>query len=406
MIAAGHAADLGANVILLEKMNRPGRKLGITGKGRCNISNSAPLEIFIEKTKPDGRFLRSAFSTFFSDDIVEYMNLIGVKTMEERGGRIFPVNGSATEIVKKMEIWLAGKNAKIVTNTRAKCLIINESKIRGIIALTGKSGKRVEKRYFADRVLIATGGLSYPATGSTGDGYRLAESAGHTITSLLPSLVPLESSSPYLSILSGLEMKNIKVTVLVDNRKRYEEFGEMTFTSFGVTGPVILSLSREIVNHLEKKQSIEISIDLKPALEYKKLDNRILRDLNTRGKEELKNILRGLLPPPLVDVALRETKLAGYKKGNQVSSAERRILAEWLKGFRIIITGYRPFKEAIITSGGLDINEIDQRNMESKLVKGLYFAGEILNLDAPTGGYNLQIAFSTGWVAAEGIFKE
>ena len=406
MIAAGHAADLGASVVLLEKMNRPGRKLGITGKGRCNISNNAPLDLFIEKIKPDGRFLRSAFSTFFSEDIVEYMNLIGVETQGERGGRIFPANGSAPEIVRKMERWLAGKKVTVVTNTRAKNLIINESKIKGVVALTGKSGSRVEKRYHSNSVLIATGGLSYPATGSTGDGYRLAESADHTITPLLPSLVPLESSCPYLSILSGLEMKNIKVTVFVDNKKRDEEFGEMLFTSFGISGPIVLSLSREIVSHLEKKQRVEISIDLKPALDFTKLDNRIVRDLNSRGKEELNSILRGLLPPPLVDVALKDTKLSGYKKGNQVNSAERRIMAEWLKGFRIAITGYRSYKESIITSGGVDLNEVNQRSMESKLVKGLYFAGEVLNLDAPTGGYNLQIAFSTGWVAAEGIFKE
>ena len=198
MIAAGHAADLGANVVLLEKMNRPGRKLGITGKGRCNISNNAPLELFVEKIKPDGRFLRSAFSTFFSDNIVEFMNHIGVETQGERGGRIFPVNGNATEIVKKMERWLAGKSVRLVTNTRVKSLVINESEVKGVVTLTEKSSKRVEKRYFADSVLIATGGLSYPATGSTGDGYRLAESARHTITPLLPSLVPLESSSPYL----------------------------------------------------------------------------------------------------------------------------------------------------------------------------------------------------------------
>ena len=201
-------------------------------------------------------------------------------------------------------------------------------------------------------------------------------------------------------------MKNINITVFVDKKKRYEEFGEMTFTSFGVSGPVVLSLSRDIISHIEKKQNVEMSIDLKPALEHKKLDNRILRDLNNRGKEELNSILRGLLPPPLVEVALRETKLSGYKKGNQISSAERRTVADWLKKFRIIITGYRPYKEAIITSGGVNLNEIDQRSMESKLVKGLHFAGEILNLDAPTGGYNLQIAFSTGWVAAEGIIKE
>ncbi|MFC2151103.1 NAD(P)/FAD-dependent oxidoreductase [Bacteroidota bacterium] len=401
LMAAGKSAELGAKVLVLEKMNKPGRKLGITGKGRCNITNTAPLAEFISQVKPNGRFLRSSFSNFFSNELIDFFNGIGVKTVTERGGRVFPENGKAVELVKSMLGWCKNTGVITKTNFTVNELLINENHIIGVRGISEESGRKEDISYLASKVIITTGGLSYPATGSTGDGYKLAESVGHKVNPQSPSLVPLETEGIKAKQLSGLELKNIRGTVWIDGKKAAEDFGEMSFLDFGITGPIVLSLSRLIVPAIQENKDIIFSIDLKSALDDKKLDNRLLRDFNEKGKVTFRNILNGLLPKSLIPVCIQETKIESEKLGHQITSNERKELRKWLKNFNFKVTGHRPFEEAIITVGGVDTNEINQKTMESKLIKGLYFAGEILDLDAPTGGYNLQIAFSTAWVAAQ-----
>jgi len=398
LMVAGQSAELGNKVLVLERMNRPGRKLSITGKGRCNITNTAPLTEFINQVQPNGRFLRSSFSNFFSDEVIEFFNKIGVKTVVERGGRVFPESGKAVEVVKAMTKWCHNKDVLVKTDCRVNSLIIENGAIVGVKATIDK---KQTVSYKAEKVIIATGGVSYPATGSTGDGYKLAESAGHKINPVWPSLVPLETEGNIAKRLSGLELRNIRGTIWIDGKKAGEDFGEMTFMDFGISGPIILSLSRLIVPAIKANKEVVFSIDLKAALDDKKLDNRLIRDLNDKGKETLYSILGGLLPKILIPVCIEYTKIDSNKLGHQISSNERKELKKWLKNFNFKVIGHRPWEEAIITCGGVNTNEVNQKTMESKLVKGLYFAGEVLDLDAPTGGYNLQIAFSTAWTAAQ-----
>ena len=401
LMAAGQSAELGAKVLVLERMNRPGRKLGITGKGRCNITNTAPLAEFIRQVQPNGKFLRSSFSNFFSAELIEFFNNIGVKTVVERGGRVFPESGKAVELVKSMVNWCKNKGVTIKTNFRVNSLIIKDDCVLGVSGTFEENGKKETNSFTANKIIIATGGVSYPATGSTGDGYKLAKSVGHKINPTWPSLVPLETEGTTAKQLSGLELRNIKGTVWADGKKIGEDFGELSFTDFGITGPIVLSLSRLIVPAIRENKEVIFSIDLKSALDDKKLDNRLIRDLNDKGKETFKNILSGLLPKILISTCIQCTNIDANKIGHQISSNERKELRKWLKNFNLKITGHRPFEEAIITVGGINTNEVNQKSMESKLIKGLYFAGEILDLDAPTGGYNLQIAFSTAWTAAQ-----
>lgn len=406
LMAAGQAAILGENVLILERMNRPGRKLSITGKGRCNITNTAPLAEFIRQVQPNGRFLRSSFSNFYSDELISFFNDIGVKTIIERGGRVFPESGKAVELVKSMITWCKNKGVTIKTSIKVNSLIIENDKVLGVRGIPDEKGNNEQISFEANKVIISTGGASYPATGSTGDGYKLAKSAGHKINPIFPSLVPLETEGAIAKQLNGLELRNVKATVWIDGKKDGEDFGELSFMNFGITGPIVLSLSRLIVPAIKENKEIIFSIDLKAALEDKKLDNRLIRDLNDKGKEPFKNILTGLLPMVLIPICLQETKIDAEKIGHQISSNERKELRKWLKNFNLKVTGHRPFEEAIITVGGVDTNEVNQKTMESKLIKGLYFAGEVLDLDAPTGGYNLQIAFSTAWTAAQSVNKQ
>lgn len=405
LMAAGQSAILGENVLILERMNRPGRKLSITGKGRCNITNTAPLAEFIRQVQPNGRFLRSSFSNFYSDELISFFNDIGVKTVIERGGRVFPESGKAVELVKSMITWCKNKGVTIKTSIKVNSLIIENGKVLGVRGIPDEKGNNEQIIFEAHKVIISTGGASYPATGSTGDGYKLAKSAGHKINPIFPSLVPLETEGVIAKQLNGLELRNVKATVWIDGKKAGEDFGELSFMSFGITGPIVLSLSRLIVPAIKENKRIIFSIDLKAALEDKKLDNRLIRDFNDKGKETFKNILTGLLPKVLIPICLQETKINAEKIGHQISSNERKELRKWLKNFNLKVTGHRPFEEAIITVGGVDTNEVNQKTMESKLIKGLYFAGEVLDLDAPTGGYNLQIAFSTAWTAAQSVNK-
>jgi predicted Rossmann fold flavoprotein len=404
LMASGQAACLGARTLLIEKMKRPGRKLAITGKGRCNLTNITPLEEFIEHFGSRGRFLRHAFSRFFSEELLAFFEELGVPTIVERGGRVFPKSGNALDIVDSLLNWTEKSGVETIEERMVTRLIVEGGKVAGVeVARTFNRGKQSsgakKEKYYADTVIIATGGASYPDTGSTGDGYRLAESVGHTIVPIRPALVPLETAGDVAGRLEDLNLRNVNVRILVRGKKVADAFGEILFTSFGLSGPVTLSLSHRVVDLLISGQRVELSIDLKPALDHRKLDARLLRDLDRRGKEPFRTILGGLLPRKLIPLCLELTGIDGEIPGNQITAEKRKRLRRWLKSFNFEVTGYRPFKEAIVTAGGVDTGEIDPRTIASRLVKGLYFAGEVIDIAADTGGYNLQAAFSTGWLA-------
>lgn len=417
LLAAGIAAENGQKVLLLEKMSQLGRKLSITGKGRCNITNHAEVQDFIAKVEPDGRFLMSAFSAFYNNELIELLNRIGVKTKLERGGRYFPENNSAPDLTKKLIQWCEKTGVKIICNFKVDRLITYKTATNeGVLIhkIKGVQGYSIQKEsklksvghlvdntsYTGSRVLICTGGLSYPATGSDGDGYRMIRKVGHTVSSCMPCLVPLEIDNQLTKQLNGLELRNIRAVIRERGKLISSEFGELSFISTGLSGPIILTLSRSAIPLLNQKRSISIEIDFKPALDDEKLDKRLIRDFTDRGKEPVSSILRGLMPKKLIPICLQQTKMPKDHIGALVTAKERRKLHDFLKSFSIKINGYRPFSEAIITKGGVSLKEINQKTMESKLVSGLFIAGELLDVDGPTGGYNLQIAFSTAYSAA------
>ena len=391
LMAAGRAAELGGQVLLLEKMKQSGRKLCITGKGRCNITNTAELHEFIAHFGKTGNFLRQAYSQFFNTDLMGFFESLGLQLVTERGGRVFPASGKAKDVRDVLLKWLKKHGVTIKPSSPVNTILIKNGQVTGV-ACHGR-------KYPCDAVILATGGASYPATGSTGDGYQFSESGGHTIIPTRPALVPLETSGDSTGKMPGLNLRNVKVSLFVNGKKKREAFGEVVFAKFGITGPAILTLSGEIVDLLEKQQQIELSLDLKPALDDKKLDARLIRDFTTRVKETLASVLRGLLPHEIIPVCLAETQLGADRTVTNITAAERRKLRLWLKDFRLKVTGHRPFSEAIITAGGINTKEIDPRTMESRFTKGLYIVGELLDIQADTGGYNLQAAFSTGWVA-------
>ena len=391
LLAAGRAAELGGKVLLLEKMNTPGRKLLITGKGRCNITNSASISEFIKHVKPDGRFLRNAFSQFYSEDILNLLQKYGVEVTLERGGRYFPTGNKAKDVLDALLKWVEELKVEIRCGQKVQKLLTENNQIQGLLV----NGQKI----FSKQVILAIGGKSYPATGSSGEGFELAKAAGHSVEKLMPALVPVVTEGNIAQKLQGLALKNVRATVWVNGKKAGEDFGEMLFTHYGLSGPIILTLSRLMVTEIEKGNSVELSVDLKPALDEQKLDKRLIRDLNEQGKKKIGNIFRGLLPASMIPVFLEILKLDPQKEGHQITSKERKQIRNLLKNMRFNIRGHRSFKEAIITAGGVSTKEIVPKTMESKLISGLYFAGEMINLDAETGGYNLQIAFSTGWLA-------
>jgi predicted Rossmann fold flavoprotein len=405
LMAAGQAAEQGAETLLLEKMDRLGRKLRITGKGRCNLTNMAPMSEFLAHFGPNGRFLRQAFHRFFTHDLVGFFEDLGVGTLTERGGRVFPDQGQAQDVVDAMIGWVRQRDVTIRNRSPVERLLIEGGRVVGV-----RVSHPPGETYRGDAVIVATGGASYPATGSTGDGYRLAQSVGHSIVPIRPALVPLETAGDFAPRLQGLSLRNVRVRVWIDpqlprqqfrstQQVRGEAFGEMMFTHFGVSGPIILSMSKGIVDALRQGQSVEISIDLKPALDERQLDARLLRDLDAYGKQHFRTLLKGLLPRKLIPICTDLTGIPPDKVGHQITAEERGRLRAWLKDFRLEVNGYRPFTQAIITAGGVDTREVDPRSMASRLVEGLFFAGEVLDMDADTGGYNLQAAFSTGWLA-------
>jgi predicted Rossmann fold flavoprotein len=405
LMAAGQAAEMEADTLLLEKMKRPGRKLRITGKGRCNLTNVVPLEDFVERFGPNGVFLRQAFAQFFTPDLVGFFEGLGIHTKTERGGRVFPTSEKAQDVVDALVHWVVKQGVALQTQSPAEELVVEGDRIAGVQARSPLSQSKTGS-YPANSVIIATGGASYPATGSTGDGYRLAEAVGHTVVPIRPALVPLETSGNVAQRLQGLSLRNSAVRLRVDGQQRADAFGEMLFTHFGVSGPMILYLSKLAVEALREGQSVELSIDLKPALDRKTLDARLLRDLDAQGKKHFHNLLKGLLPSKLIPVCIDLVGIPADKPAHQITAKERTRLLSWLKDFRLEVTTHRPFEEAIVTAGGVALDEIDPRTMESRLVKGLYFAGEVLDIDANTGGFNLQAAFSTGWVAGRAAAQQ
>jgi len=392
LMAAGQAAQAGVETLLLEKMNRPGRKLGIAGNERCNLTNLAPLPEFIPHFALNGRFLRQAFSRFFSSELVAFFEELGVRTVTERGGRVFPASGRARDVVNALVQWIGQRGVTLQTRSPVKRLIVEGRRVVGVQVSRGQV-------YRGDAVIVATGGASYPDTGSTGDGYRLAEAVGHSIVPIRPSLVPLETAGDVAQRLQGLSLESVTVRVLVDGRKKAQAFGEVLFTHFGLSGPIILSLSRQIVDFLRLGRRVTLSLDLEPALDDRQLDARLLRELAAHGKRQFHTILKTFLPAKMIPVCAESTGIPANRMAHQITAQERTRLRMWLKDFRLEVTGYRPLTEAIITAGGVDTREVDPRTMASRLVGGLYFTGEVLDVDAGTGGFNLQAAFSTGWVA-------
>ena len=391
IMAAGKAAERGMDVLLLEKNDRIGRKILISGKGRCNITNSTDIEGLIENVPGNGNFLYSAFYTFSNQDLIDFLERNGLKTKVERGGRVVPVSDKSSDVVDTLQKYLIKSGVKLMLNTAVKEVKAENGQVRSVI--TENSGE-IE----CDSVIIATGGASYPGTGSTGDGYRMAEKLGHTIVQLKPSLVPLIAGQEWVKELQGLSLKNIEITVKNKNGKViYNDFGEMLFTHFGVSGPVILSASRHILDY--DYRDVKLIIDLKPALSEEKLDARIQRDFEKYSRKQFKNSLDDLLPQKLIPVIVNLSGIPSDKYVNQITRDERKGLVRLLKGLEIDIVGARSIKEAIVTAGGVSTLEIKPSTMESKLVKGLYFAGEVIDVDAYTGGFNMTIAFSTGYLA-------
>lgn len=401
MMSAITSAENGNEVILIEKMPSFGKKMLITGKGRCNITSSLYMSDFIKNTPGNGTFLYSAFQNYTNRDIIDFLKSQGLEVKEERGNRVFPVTDKSIDVVNCFLKRINELGIKRKLNTRVEKILIKENKVIGV---------RTEKEIIqADKIILATGGKSYPLTGSTGDGYKMASELGHEIVKIKPSLVPLEVyERDECKSLQGLSLKNIKIKFIdiEKNKIIYEDFGEMIFTHFGISGPTILSGSAHLVRYknideLLKNKKIKLNIDLKPALTEEQLDNRILRDFKEVKNKQFKHSLDKLLPQKMIQTIIENSKIDPEKRVNEITREERKRLINNLKKLEVTIKGFRPVEEAIITSGGINVKEINPKTMESKLINGLYFAGEIIDVDAYTGGFNLQIAYSTGYTAGQ-----
>lgn len=398
LMAAGTAAKRGLSVTLLERDEKPGRKLAITGKGRCNLTNACfDLNELISNVPGNGRFLYGAFSRFGPSDTMAFFEELGVPLKTERGNRVFPQSDSAYDIVDALVRFIT-KAGVVREKGRAKKLLFENGEVRGCVTEDGRT-------LSAENVLIATGGLSYPVTGSTGDGYSLAREAGHTVTELRPSLVPLECFEGWCTEAQGLSLRNASLTVedAATHTEIYKDFGEMLFTHYGVSGPMILSASAHL-REMEKKRFL-LHIDLKPALSIEQLDARLLRDLSVNANKNLFNTLALSLPRKMIPIIVKLSGVDGMQKGNQVTREMRAAIEAKMKDLVLTVTDFRPIDEAVVTAGGVAVNEIDPKTMESRLQKGLYFAGEVIDVDAYTGGFNLQIAFSTGILAGKSVLK-
>ena len=396
LMAATIAAEKQQTILLVEKMDQAGRKLRITGKGRCNLTNTSPIKEFISHIGSDGRFMRNAFSMFFNNELMQFFEQKGVTLNIERGSRVFPQSGKALDIFLALINGIErNKNITILKNTSATELITSPAGIAGVVLSNGTT-------VAATKVILATGGKSYPLTGSTGEGYTLAKNVGHTIVDPIPSLVPLVCTEKITDELIGFTLKNVSLTISDSNDKKIcNFFGEMTFTPDGIGGPIVLSASRMVSRRLQNGEQLRATLDLKPALDHDVLDKKLIRELDENGTRILKDALRLWLPAEMIPLALQTMTIEHYKRLNQVSATDRKKILRMLKALPFTIVGTRGFDEAIVTQGGVSLKEVNPKTMESKLVKNLYITGELLDLDADTGGYNLQIAFSTGYAAGK-----
>lgn len=390
MLAAYQAAKCGNDVSLYEKNEKLGKKIFITGKGRCNVTNACEVEELLDHVVTNKEFLYSGFYSFTNNAMMELLEELGCPLKVERGNRVFPVSDHSSDVIAALQRGLRKENVDIYLNTTVKKILIEEEKATGVRLASGDTVK-------ADKIIVATGGMSYQATGSNGDGYDFARKAGHKVTKLTPALVPFEIKEDFCKQLMGLSLRNVAVTMTADGKKIYDDFGEMLFTHFGISGPVVLSASSYIGRHQGKE--LKFIIDLKPALTKEQLDHRVLKDFNKALNKDFVNSLDHLLPKKLIPVIIELSGIPEHKKVNEITKKERETFVSLLKHLELTITGVRGFKEAIITQGGVNVKEIDPGTMESKKIKGLYFAGEVLDLDAVTGGFNLQIAWSTGYLA-------
>ncbi|NLB51783.1 MAG: NAD(P)/FAD-dependent oxidoreductase [Syntrophomonadaceae bacterium] len=396
MMAAITAAKAGSQVTVLEKKQEPGRKLKITGKGRCNITSALDTEHFLSGYPGGGKFLYSAINEFSNQDLIRFFTERGVPCKVERGNRVFPCSDRAEDVVNALKKELDKQMVKIICNYRAEVLVIEDNRIKGV--------KSDDKMLSADAVIIAAGGMSYPGTGSTGDGYKLAAQAGHQIITPRAGLVPLETEEAWVKELKGLSLKNVQLTSFKENGSKInQDFGEMLFTHFGLSGPIVLSLSRDIGEYLYKNpgKTVKAAIDLKPALTEEVLENRIDRDFVKYSRKQFKNSLNDLLPQNLIPVIIELSGIDPHKETNSITRQERKKLVEMIKNLTVTVKGTRPIAEAIVTAGGVKLKEVNPKSMESKIIKGLFFAGEVLDIDGYTGGFNLQAAFSTGFVSGK-----
>ena len=396
MMAAITAARRGFKVTLVEKNEKLGKKLFITGKGRCNITNAGDSEDLFNSIVTNRKFMFSSFNGFSNYDTLGFFDELGLHIKIERGNRVFPESDHSSDVIGALNRELKRLSVDVRLNTEVKDIIVNGGQATGVVVKC--SGK--ESTIQADNVIVATGGNSYQSTGSTGDGYRFARKLGHSVTPIVPALVPFNVAEDWESDLQGLSLKNVSIVVLDGKQEIYSDFGEMLFTHFGVSGPLILSASSFAARRI-KEHPLKLVIDLKPALSQEQLDERILRDFDEEKNKAFKNSLDKLLPKKMIPVIVRLSDIDGNKKVNEITKQERQKLVSLIKGLELTITGLRGFNEAIITQGGINVREINPTTMESKLVKNLYFAGEVLDVDALTGGFNLQIAWSTGYAAAD-----
>ena len=393
LLAAVHAAELGAEVYLFEKMDRVGLKMGITGKGRCNLTNSAPIEEFIGKTPGNGKFLYSAYRQFSNTDLLELLRRWGMETVAERGGRVFPKSEDAQEVRRLFMRKIEETGVHLHLSDPVHHILTEDGRVSAVETSRGTLP--------AAACILATGGKSYPRTGSTGDGYRMAAELGHKVTALRPALIPLVCANAYCKELQGLSLRNVALTVSAGGRRKAALQGEMIFTHFGISGPIVLSLSDQVSLWLSQGHEVSGEIDMKPALSEEVLDKRILRDLAKFHLKQMRNALQDLLPHRMIDVILRMSDIPPELPVAELTRHQRANLRYAIKHMPLAVTGTRPIEEAIVTAGGVSVKEIQSSTMESKLVGGLYLAGEVMDVHAFTGGYNLQAAFSTGWVAAE-----
>lgn len=395
MYAAAAAAGNGHEVHVYEKNEKPGKKLFITGKGRCNLTNACEVEEMLGAVKSNPKFLYSSFYTHTNQDVIRFFEENGMPVKTERGGRVFPASDHSSDVIRTLVRKLERLHVKIHTGKKVERILAEEGQFRGIVLADGSA-------VTADACVVATGGCSYPLTGSTGDGYRFARESGHTVTELFPSLVPVETKEPWVRDLMGLSLRNIELVMKDGKKEVYREFGEMLFTHFGLSGPVVLSATSQ-VGPLLSKRPLSVHVDLKPALAREQLDQRILRDFGEQPNRQFKNCLARLLPSKLIPVIVMLSGIPPQKKIHDISKEERQTLVSCIKDLTMTAVSLRGWSEAIITKGGVSVRQIDPATMESKKVKGLYFAGEVLDLDAVTGGFNLQIAWSTAWLAGTSI---